>query len=236
MGGCGDCCILDCDFFEKIKEFFCDDSCCVGYHSGPSDSELHAKKIADELAQMKTKKQTKWQKCEKMLLDQISEQMTSLLSELQQINQKKFGEKALNIDLCGINARTVELKKQVIGYVGRVFEDRLVLTDKELSLIMEARDDDKRSKNFDAFCKKLQMQAISGLKKQIQESITAQNQIIIDTITNRLEEVDASIRQETEAYQALLKAKQEKDAQAPIQMQHMYLHGLCEILLSLADD
>lgn len=234
MGGCGDC--WDCGLIEKIKNFFCTDSCCVGYHSGPSDTELHAKRIADELAQMKTNKQIIWQKNEKMLLDQIGEEMTSLLSQLHQINQKKFGEKALNIDLDGINVRTDELKKKVIGYVGRVFEDRLVLTDKELSLIMEERDDDKRSKNFDAFCKKLQIQAISGLKKQIQASITAQNQIIIDTITNRLEEVDASIRHETEAYQALLKAKQEKDAKAPIQMQHMYLHGLCEILLSLADD
>ncbi len=48
VGNCGFCCV-----FETIKSWFrCSEGGC-GYHPGPSQTELHAKKIADELLQMK---------------------------------------------------------------------------------------------------------------------------------------------------------------------------------------
>ena len=54
MGGC---CVTNCCIGDSIKNFFSNifgsgsgGGC--GYHPGPSETEEHAKKIADELAEM----------------------------------------------------------------------------------------------------------------------------------------------------------------------------------------
>ena len=63
--------------------------------------------------------------------------------------------KSNNINISGIRANNEDLKKEVNGYIGNIIDERLVLTDKELSVIFEERDDNKRKKNFDAFCKRV---------------------------------------------------------------------------------
>ena len=63
--------------------------------------------------------------------------------------------KSNNINISGIRANNEDLKKEVNGYIGNIIDERLVLTDKELSVILGERDDSKRKKNFDAFCKRV---------------------------------------------------------------------------------
>ncbi len=221
--GCGFCCIAE----------ICSDSCCVGYNSGPNETEKHATKIANELADMKKKKHEDWDKSEQEILMKISENMNGMLAEIESLNNKDFNGKSLNIDINSIKAKIEEMKKEVIGYVGRVYEDRLVLTDKELSLILAERDDKKRTKNFDDFCKKIYKQAIKDLKNKVKNCITSQNQLVIDTLSTRLAEVNESIRQEEEAYKDVLAAKRSKEQESRIQLQHAYIRELSALLASL---
>ena len=234
-GGCciGDCCVVDIPgAIEKILEFFCSSDCCLGYHPGRSDNEAHAKKIADELAEMKEKKHQLWSSNEQKLLSVINAEMMNLINELDSINQAKFGGKKLNINIEGIKVKAEELKEKVVGFVGRYFDDRLVLTDKELSVILEERDDEKRAKNFEAFCEKLQKNAIQGLKTAITETIQAQNSLVSQSVTTRLNEVNGIIQQEKEEYESLLKAKDKSEHDAMLlRMDHIYTHGLCDIIL-----
>ncbi|NLD91930.1 MAG: hypothetical protein GX639_04590 [Fibrobacter sp.] len=240
MGGCciRNCCVMNCGLVDKIKEFFgfCSDSgCCKGYRSGPNETERHATKISNELAEMKERKHSEWNAAESKMLELINSEMSSLLTELEKINKQLFGGKALNIDIEGVKAKAKEIENEVVGYVGRVFDERLVLTDKELSIILEERDDKKRTKNFDSFCQKIHKQALTGLRGKIQATVAARNDAIVKTITIRLEEINSSIQQEAEAYRNLLATKKKKESEAPIQMRHIYQHGICEVLLKLTN-
>ena len=150
-GGCciGDCCVMDNPIGDFFKDIFDGGGC--GYHPGPSENEAHAKKIADELAKMKEKIRTSSEKIEKEFIEDIQHSMSSLVVELRSINEQTYSGKQLNLNIKALQQKNEELKKEVIGHIGNVMDDRLVLTDKELSIILEERDDDKRGKNFDAY-------------------------------------------------------------------------------------
>lgn len=220
---------------DKVKSVFCSDSCCVGYNSGPSDNELHAKKIADELARKKTEKHENWNAFENSLLETINQDMNQILEFIEKINADKFGGKPLNIDIQSIKKNIEKLRSEIVGSMGRTFENRLVLTDPELSVIMEERNDAKRARNFDSFYRKIQLEALKNLKTSIEGVISKQNQSIYDSISNRLNEVVTSSQKESESYKDLLKVKEKREAEIPLQIRHMYLHDLSLTLLELTD-
>lgn len=62
----GGCCVSNHPILDFLSDLFCSDSCCVGHASGPSESELHAKKVANELAEMKERSNESSSKTEKI--------------------------------------------------------------------------------------------------------------------------------------------------------------------------
>ena len=243
-GGCGDwCCVGDCGFHPLGDIFGCcvidllgsscgDSSCCVGYHPGPSESEVHAKKIANELAAMKEKYRESSEKSEQQIMDIASASLEGLLDELETINYVKFGGRTLNIDITGIRRRNDELKNSVRGHIGNIFDERLVLTDKELSVILQERDDKKRAKNFDDFCLRIQRQAVSSLRGKIESTVKAQSDMINNAIRSRLSEVDNNMRSTKSAYDEILRSKQQGDAEREkIIAKHAYSYELFRLFL-----
>ena len=93
MGG-GGCCVGDfkCCVAVAIKNFFGKGSSGgCGYHPGPSDNELHAKKIADELAQMKENIRKSSSESEQEIIEYLERSMNSLLHELNYVNKQLYG-------------------------------------------------------------------------------------------------------------------------------------------------
>ena len=183
MGG-GGCCVGDfkCCVAVAIKNFFGKGSSGgCGYHPGPSDNELHAKKIADELAQMKENIRKSSSESEQEIIEYLERSMNSLLHELNYVNKQLYGGESLDINIEGIKAENEKLRNKVVGYIGRRMDDRLNLKDSELSIILDERDDKKRGKNFDKFCDKIQVQAIQGLKKKIETTVQQQEDCLLYT-------------------------------------------------------
>lgn len=231
MGGC---CIVDNpigDFVrgigEAIGDLFCGSG---GYTPGPSETELHAKKIADELAEMKERWREISTNEETKIIDNINVNTEKFLGELEKINKKSFAGKSLNINIEGIREKNEALKKEVIGYIGNVMEERLVQTDRELSLILEERDDKKRAKNFDSFCRKIQKQAFSGLRKKIETTVKKQRTMLRKEIESRLAEVNHNMEKTLKAYQKLLESKENGKLEKE-QVKHIYEYELANILL-----
>lgn len=230
IGDCGFCCVADCGFC-CIMDFGSSSSCCVGYNSGPNQTESHAKKIANELAKMKEKKKDEWSKTEKEIVATITNRMDEYLKGIEGINQQKYAGKNLNIDLIGIQNRITSLKNEVIGFVGNVFEERLVLTDSELSLIMAEKNDKKRTKNFDNFIKKIQCDAVKKLRTKVQQSLNKQIGVICDAINSRMNEINTSMDNCTKDYEKLLEAKQNNENALKLQIPHIFVRGLCDVFL-----
>lgn len=203
-----------------------------GYHPGPSETEAHAKKIADELAAMKESIRESSEKKEHEIIDYISRSMDDLIKLLEDVNEKQFGGKSLNINVNGICTNNEDLKKEVVGSIGNIMDERLVLTDKELSVILEERDDKKRNKNFDAFCKRIQKQALDGLGKKIEATVRKQEEMIRREIESRLKEVDRNMKAATKAYMDIVEVKEKDESKmSETQMKYMYQYELSEILL-----
>ena len=111
-------------------------------------------------------------------------------------------------------------------------DERLVLTDKELSVILEERDDEKRNKNFDSFCNRIQKQALDGLSKKIESTVRKQEEMIRREIESRLNEVDRNMKAATKAYTDIVAVKEKDESKmAETQIKYIYQYELSEILL-----
>ena len=203
IGDYGFCCVADCCIMDSGS------SC--GYHPGSSETEAHAKKIADELAEMKENIRESSEKKEQEIIDYINKSMNELIQRLEDDNKTQFGGKSLNINIDGIRANNESLKKEVVGYIGNIMDERLVLTDKELSVILEERDDKKRGENFDSFCERIQKQAQAELSKKIETTVREQEKMIRREIEARLNEVKHNMEAAMKDFAADIVESKEKD-------------------------
>lgn len=97
MGCCvGDCCVMDCGFCCVFD--FCSDSGC-GYHPTNNDTVDHSKKIADELAEMKSRAHKDGEKIGNEAFSDINQFMSQFVMHLKKINEGTYGGKRLNIKI-----------------------------------------------------------------------------------------------------------------------------------------
>lgn len=208
-------------------------SCCVGNAPGPSESELHAKKVADELAVMKEKISESTSKQENVILDYINRSMDTFMGEIEQLNKQSFGKESLNINTSAIKEKNEELKRHVVGCVGDVMNMRLVQTDKELSTILEERDDKKRKKNFEKFIERIKKGALETFKKEVEKTVHEQSKVVSDEISTRKAEVNKRLEESIEELTAIMDVKNQSSSELEKkQIEYMYQSSLCELLLS----
>lgn len=234
MGGCciGNCCVMNNPIRDFFEDLFDTGGGGCGYHPRSTTTESHAKKIADELAEMKEKMRESSEKDEKQIIEYINKTMTELLTYLETVNKKQFGGKTLYINLKEIKEKNDALKNNVVGSIGDFMDDRLQLKDHELSVILEERDDKKRGKNFDTFCVKIKRQAIDALENKIKETVKEQERLIRTEIESRLREVDENMQKVTQAYTDIVNIKEkDEDEMEKSRIKYMYQYEIAEILL-----
>lgn len=241
MGG-GGCCVgdfcLNCGLIDKIRDFFCSDSgggC--GYHPGVNETEAHAKKIANELADMKQKMGDYSKKIENQIIEVINGSLKEFIDMVARLNLQEYGGKTLNINVEGIRENNEKLKKEVVGCISSVLNDRLVLTDSELSVILEERDDKKRAANFDKFVKKVQKSALAKLKIRIENTVNKQTQMVNDEIKTRMNEVEKNMNAAFSSYNDILEMKAQDSVEIEKnKMNYIYKLGLYDLLSDEIDN
>ena len=245
-GGCciGDCCVANCGFCCIFKCSDCG-NCCVGNCSDcggknntvTSGGKLedptvkHAALIANELAEMRTRATNEAKKDEADCLKDIDENIQYFVKLLEEVNSKKYGGRSLNININRIKEINDKLHGEVVGFIGRKLDNRLVKTDKELSLILEENDKNKRKKNFNDFYQRVRRDAIRALIEKIETAVREQSESIEREIQNRLKEVNNNMNEETQAFEELQKVKEEENSRiAEKQVEYMYYENLCDIM------
>ena len=221
---------------DALHDLFCSD-CCVGYSPSRSDSEEHAKKIAEDFAKMTKQSDKATERTVEKLLPYLNEDIERLLKDLESLNTQSYGRKKLNIDFRSIEQENKEMEARVKTLVGDMMRDRLVLTDPELALILEEKDDKKRAKNFEAFERKLRKAANDKLKEEMENIVRKQQDIISNAIEKRLNELNGSVQRSDEAFQKILALKKSDESALEEQkMQYIYQCGVCDLLLNEMDD
>lgn len=229
----GGCCVSNHPIIDFIKDIFCSDSCCVGNSLGPSESERHAKKIAEELAEMKEKSEKSSTQTEQKIMDYINRSMDSFMIEIEKINQQDFFGEKLNINTKAIREKNEQLNKQVVGCISTVLNTRLVQTDKELSTILEERDEKKRKENFSAFVEKVKKQALSKLRTEIEKAVKAQSAMVSKEIKTRQKEVDTRMEESIKELTEIMEVKEKSESELKKkQVDYMYQSALCDLLLA----
>ena len=124
-----------------------------------------------------------------------------------------------------------KLHDEVVGFIGRKLDNRLVKTDKELSVILEEHDKNKRKKNFNDFYQQVRRDAIRALIEKIETAVREQSDSIKREIENRLKEVNNNMNEETQAFEELQKVKEQENSRiAEKQVEYMYYENLCDIM------
>lgn len=229
----GGCCVENHPIRDFLSSIFCSDSCCVGNSLGPSESEKHAMKIAEELAEMKEKSEKSSTQTEQKIMDYINRSMDSFMIEIEKINQQDFFGEKLNINTKAIREKNEQLNKQVVGCISTVLNTRLVQTDKELSTILEERDEKKRKENFSAFVEKVKRQALSKLRTEIEKAVKAQSEMVSKEIKTRQKEVDARMEESIKELTEIMEVKEKSESELKKkQVEYMYQSALCDLLLA----
>lgn len=229
----GGCCVSNHPILDFLSDLFCSDSCCVGNSSGPSESEQHAKKVAEELAEMKEKSGKSSSEIEQKIMDNINSSMDSFLIEIDKINQQDFFGEKLNINTKVIREKNEQLNRQVVGCISSVLNTRLVQTDKELSTILEERDAKKRKANFEKFVEKIKKQAVNKLRIEIDNTVNAQSEVVSKEIKARQKEVDARMEESIRELTEIMEVKEKSESELKKkQVDYMYQSALCDLLLA----
>ena len=221
---------------DALHDLFCSD-CCVGYSPSRSDSDEHAKKIAEELAEMTKRSDEATEHTVEEVLSYLKSDIERLFKDLKSFNTKNYGGKKLNIDFRSIEQENKEMETCAKTLVGDMMRDRLVLTDPELALILEEKDDKKRAKRFADFESKLRKAAKDALIKEIESIVRKQQDVISSAIEKRLNELNGSVQRSDEAFQKILALKESDEPALEAQkMQYIYQCGVCDLLLNEMDD
>ena len=208
-------------------------SCCVGHSSGPSESELHTQKIANELAEMKEKIGDSTSEQETHIIEYINKSRNAFMKEVDELNRQSFGGETLNINTAAIKKKNEALKKQVIGCVGNVMNARLVQSDKELSTILEERDDKKRKKNFEKFTERIKKEALEKFKKEVEKTVKEESKVVSDEINIRQKEVNCKLEESIKEFTEIMEVKKKNNLELEqIQVNYMYQSSLCDLLIN----
>jgi len=232
-GGCGFHPIRD-----AISSIFgggCGDSgCCVGVGSGSSRKTKtvdHATKIANELAKMKTDVAKSSKKVEEKIMKYINGSMERFMKEIDKINQQKFYGESLNINTKAIREKNEQLMRRVQGCVSNVMNTRLVSGDKELSVILEEKDDAKRKANFQAFVDRVKKEALEKLKEEIERTVAEQSEVVSSEIHIRQKEIQERLEETIRELTEIAEEKKNSVGLAKRQIEYMYQSSLCDFLL-----
>lgn len=231
MGCCiGDCCVVDCGFC-CIMDFCSERASSCSYSPREKKTVDHSKKIADELAVMKSRANEEGKKIGDEAFNSINQYMSEFIQHLKKINSGTYGGKKLNIKMDVIEQEVDKLRNEVSNFIGDRLNDRLILTDSELSLILAEHNDKKRSKNFDDFYARVHKQAVLDLVGKIEEVIAKQFAMVDTEIRTRLQEVDSSMQEALQSYTDAEKLKEQQDsALAQKQIDCMYRVTIADIM------
>lgn len=231
IGDCGFCCIGDCGFCCIMDFGSCGD-CCVGDSRAPTKSVENKIDVAGELAAMQERANKMALEEETNVINQISEGLEKFLKECGEVNCATYGGRKLNINIADIREENQKLKDEVRGFIGRRMADRLVQTDKELSVILKETNTKNRKKNFEGFYQRVMRKAMKELEVRISETGKKQREMVEKAIKQRLGEVNAGMKRTEREYKELLAAhKNNKEKVAQLQVDYMYRLDVCNTML-----
>ena len=186
VGNCSNCCVGNCG------------DC--GNKAAMELKAKHEKEVANELAEMRREQKKEGEVLEKDLLKYAEGAYVELLQVLELVNKKDFNGKKLNINIERLRQEQENLRKNVVGSMGNLFDELLQPKSPEMAVIIKENNAEKRNSMYKEYINKIKLKSRNGLKAKIERNIEKQKEIIFKEINNRLEEINSDLKRAEKAY------------------------------------
>lgn len=207
-----------------------------GVFESENGNAEHAQRIAEELAKKRKVMRIESRKLENQIIKYVNASLDSLLKDIESINEIKYGNISLRLNMKAIIKKNDALKENVIGCISDKIDDRLVLTDIELSEIMAERDSIKRTEKLDDFCNKLQKEALISFQGKIKKAMKQQMWLIRREIEGRIRDVENSLDESVKIYTNLLENQEDHIIMKKNKSEYMFQQGICDCFLEILSD
>lgn len=238
-GGCcvGNCCVGNVDPVKRLNIEKPKKSWFENLFGGDlSGNEEYTQKIAEELAKKRRLMRIESRKLEQRLIDYVNISLDRLLEELKTVNDIRYGDYSLSLNMEEVIRKNEELNSKIMGCISDKVDDRLVLTDLEMSAIMAERDDDVRTEKLNEFCSKIQKEAIMSFQTKIKKTMRRQMNLIRKEINGRIKDVENSLDESVKAYTELLENRKDHIAMQKNKAEYMFQKGICDCFLEILSD
>ena len=155
MGGSGYCCVGNVE--NQCNDY---NFCCVGDVEVPVQ---HGPNISDELNEARTRIKERANIPEQELADYVNKSTTEIKELLNSFAAEEYAGHKLTFDIENLDVLTKKFVDELNGFVSMRVNNRLVMEDKEIVIILAEPDAVKRKENFDAFNERLFRNALKDL-------------------------------------------------------------------------
>jgi len=217
VGNCSNCCVGNCG------------DC--GNKAAMELKAKHEKEVANELAEMRREQKKEGEVLEKDLLKYAEGAYVELLQVLELVNKKDFNGKKLNINIERLRQEQENLRKNVVGSMGNLFDELLQPKSPEMAVIIKENNAEKRNSMYKEYINKIKLKSRNGLKAKIERNIEKQKEIIFKEINNRLEEINSDLKRAEKAYiEVLTIDKNNRKELEEIQAKNQYQYEIYNVL------
>ncbi len=246
MGGGGGCCIGNfpcpkCGLIQKIKDFFCSDSCCVGDRivqeekkdTSNLESIVRLQKALDEY---RSDAQSRSEKLENAVIKHSRKHLDAFIDELRKYNQIKYGRRKLNINISNIERENRKTEDKIHGFIVKRVIKRVSMDDDECDEILRMDKGDAKKEKFNAFYRKVLKEAVGELSKELKDGMEEQTDRVCDTIQRRIDSIVDVCERKTEEFEKIRQVKESDEAaveQEQLRLSHFV--AMCEYGLDLLD-
>lgn len=244
-GGCciGNCCVANCGLIQRIKDFFCSNSCCVGnsvskeerYDSEKADLQATVR-IQNALNEFKNDSQTKSDRLENDIIKESRVYLDEFIEDMKKYNDIKYGNRTLNINISSIERDNRKTENQIHGYITKRVIKRISLDDTECCEILKMDAGSAKTQKLNDFYKKVLKDAVKELSNLIRDAMEKQTDSVEDKIQQRIDSIVDVCETKTvefEKIQNLKNKDEEKVEQEQIRLSH-YI-SLCDCGLSILE-
>lgn len=224
---------------DKVSSFF-SSSKSVGSHASREDSYDPEKARMEEtirinkiLTDYRLDVESKSDDFERTILKISRNSIDELLAFLKGINNKKYGNISLNLNLDKISRENRKTEDLIHGFIKKRIQKKVSLDDASCLEILRMDAGREKSKAMTSFADSIIKTSIDKLTKSIRESLEEQYDNIITQIENRIENVSYLMNERVSKMKKIenLKYKDEYNLQIE-QLELSYMISVCDLIIS----
>ncbi len=153
------------------------------------------RRITNELNDMQEKFAVQAEKIEDDIISYVKTAVHETISEFEEINTKKFGGVALNLNISYLKSFENDIESKIKGRIKNAVRRNLSIDNEECKAVFNKEGKKAKKNAMNKFQIKIYRDAVEELWTIINDTISVQNQAIFTQIENRLNAIEINVNE-----------------------------------------